>query len=68
MIDKILILILFVIIFTDISAQKSLKGAVTGIIVDSESKAPIEFANVFLVPVRKSETYSFPLIIFPMYN
>jgi len=48
MLNKFLILFLFVITFSNLSAQKQSKGTITGIIVDKQSKQPIEFANVVI--------------------
>ncbi|NEW81219.1 MAG: TonB-dependent receptor [Mariniphaga sp.] len=41
-------LFLFVFAFSNLSAQKQSKGTITGIIVDNQSKQPIEFANVVI--------------------
>jgi outer membrane receptor protein involved in Fe transport len=48
MINKLLVLFLFVFIFSNLSAQKPLKGTITGTIVDKQTNQPIEFANVVL--------------------
>lgn len=48
MINKLLIFLLFVLTVSNLSAQKQSKGTITGIIVDKQSKQPIEFANVVL--------------------
>ena len=48
MINKLLILFLFVCTFSNLSAQKQPKGTITGIVVDNQSKQPIEFANVVI--------------------
>lgn len=48
MFNKLLILFLFVCTFSNLSAQKQPKGTITGIIVDNQSKQPIEFANVVI--------------------
>ncbi len=48
MLYRLLILFLFVVTFSNLSAQKQSKGTITGIIVDNQSKQPIEFANVVI--------------------
>ena len=48
MVNKLLTMSLLVIVFLNLSAQKQIKGTITGIIIDKESKQPIEFANVVL--------------------
>ena len=48
MINKLLIMFLLMSISPGLSAQKLLKGTITGIIIDRDSKQPIEFANVVL--------------------
>jgi outer membrane receptor protein involved in Fe transport len=48
MINRLLILFLFVFTFLNLSAQKQSKGSLVGIVVDKQSKEPIEFANVVL--------------------
>ena len=48
MINRLLILFLFVCTFSNLSAQKQSKGTITGVVVDNQSKQPIEFANVVI--------------------
>lgn len=48
MINKLLILFLFVCAFSNLSAQKQSKGTITGTIVDNQTRQPIEFANVVI--------------------
>jgi len=48
MLNKLLMLFLFVFTFFNSPAQKQIIGTITGIIADKESKQPIEFANVIL--------------------
>jgi len=48
MTNKLLFLFLLFSAFSNISAQKPSRGTITGIIVDSQSKQPIEFANVVI--------------------
>ena len=48
MVNKLLILCLLMTVFLNLPAQKQSKGTITGIVIDKESKQPIEFANVVL--------------------
>ncbi|HEY3389321.1 MAG TPA: carboxypeptidase regulatory-like domain-containing protein, partial [Prolixibacteraceae bacterium] len=48
MINRFLILFLLICTFSNLSGQKQSRGTITGIIVDKQSKQPIEFANVVI--------------------